>query len=126
MRKIALLALSCAFSLVLVQAPALRAADDPKPSADKTPVAPLTVTIEKVAKAETGPFVLNLKNDSKTNITASAKVLLSVAFHAEAKARKVPAQVIEPGKTWSIKDLAAGDKVLVSPVGFAPIELTVQ
>jgi hypothetical protein len=125
LRKV-LFVLGSALSLALVQGSALRAADEMKPAADKGPAAPLSATFEKVADAENGPFVLNLKNGSKEAVTAKAKVLLSVAFHAESKARPVPEQVIEPGKTWSIKDLAAGDKVIVHAKGFAPLELVVK
>jgi hypothetical protein len=125
LRKV-LFVLGCALGLALVQGSALRAADDMKPAADKAPAAPLSATFEKVADAENGPFVLNLKNDSKEAVSAKAKVLLSVAFHADSKARQVPEQVIEPGKTWSIKDLAADDKVVVYAKGFAPLEITVK
>jgi hypothetical protein len=123
LRKV-LFVLGSALSFALVQSPTLRAADEMK--ADKAPAAPLSATFEKVADAENGPFVLNLKNDSKEAVSAKAKVLLSVAFHAESKARQVPEQVIKPGKTWSIKDLAAGDKVVVHAKGFAPLELIVK
>jgi len=114
----ALLALGCAFVLAIVLAPALKA--------DKAPSLPLSASFEKVAGTETAPYVLTLKNDSANAVKAGAKVLLAVAFHAEAKARNVPEQVIEPGKTCKIADLSAGDRVVVSAEGFAPLELTVK
>jgi hypothetical protein len=120
----ALIALGFALGLAVVAIPALKAAD--AAMADKALSLPLTATFEKVAGAETAPYVLTLKNDSMKAVNASAKILLAVAFHAEAKARNVPECVIDPGKTCSIKDLAAGDRVVVSAKGFAPLELTVK
>ena len=123
----ALLALGCAFVLALVSAPALRAdAGSEKPMACKCPSLPLSASFAKTAGAENAPYVLTLKNDSTSTVKASAKVLLAVAFHAEAKARNVAEQVVEPGKTWTIDDLAKGDKVTVSAAGFTPLELTVK
>ena len=94
--------------------------------ADKCPCLPLSATFAKTADTENAPYVLTLKNDSKDTVKASAKVLLAVAFHAEAKARNVDEQVVEPGKTWTIAELAKGDRVVVSAAGFAPLELTVK
>jgi len=122
--KTALLALGCAFGLALVPSPSLKAADTAM--AEKMQCVPLTATFAKVADAEKAPYVLTLKNDSKDTIKASAKVLLAVAFHAEAKARTIPELVIEAGKSGTIADLAAGDKVVVSAAGFCPLELTVK
>ena len=122
-----LLALGCAFVLAIVSAPALRAeAGSSQPPAAKAPSLPLSASFEKGASAENAPYVLTLKNDSTNALKASAKVLLAVAFHAESKARNVPEQVIEPGKTWTIADLAKDDRVIVSAAGFAPLELTVK
>ena len=123
----ALLALGCAFVLAIVLAPAGRAeAGSAPPITSEAPIAPLSASFAKVAGAETAPYVLTLKNDSAKAVTASAKVLLAVAFHAESKARNVPEQVVEPGKTWTIADLAKGDRITVSAEGFAPLELTVE
>jgi len=124
--RTALLALGCAFSLALVQIPAVKAADTAalQPLADKAPALPLTATFEKTA-GENGPYVLNLKNDSKDAITASAKIVLSVVVHNAAKEKNLPGHVIDPGTVWTIPGLAAGDKVTVTADGFAPLELTV-
>ena len=123
----ALLALGCAFVLALVSTPALRAADgSAQPMADKCPCLPLSASFAKTAGAEDAPYVLTLKNDSAKAVKASAKVLLAVAFHAEAKARNVAEQVIDPGKTCTIGELAKGDRVIVSAAGFSPLELTVK
>ena len=123
----ALLALGCAFVLAIVPTPALRAeSGSSQPTADKAPTLPLSASFDKVAGAETAPYVLTLKNDSENPVKASAKVLLVVAFHAESKARNVSEHVIDPGKTWTIAELAKGDRVVVSAEGFAPLSLTVE
>lgn len=125
--RIALLALGCAFSLALVQMPALKAAAlaTLQPLADKAPSLPLTATFEKVTGVESGPYVLKLTNVSKDALKVSAKILLSVAYHMESKARIVPAHVIDPGQVWTILDLAATDKVIITAEGFSPLELVV-
>jgi hypothetical protein len=123
--KTALIALGCVLSLVFLQIPALKAADAaPSCPASKAGCLPLTSTFEKAA-GETGPYLLKLKNNSKDTIKASAKVLLSVAFHADNKARIVPEHAIDPGQTWTIPGLAATDKVTITAQGFSPLELTV-
>jgi hypothetical protein len=125
--RTALFAFGCALSLVLVQTAALKAADPAAPQAPavKAPSLPVTATFDKVANAEAGPYVLNLKNNSQDALKVSAKVLLAVAFHMESKARMVPAHVIDPGQTWSIPDLAAADRITLTAEGYAPLELTV-
>ena len=124
--RTALIALGCAVGLALAFVPAMPAADSSvalQPLADKA--LPLTPTFEKTTGKEGPPYVLHLKNDSKAAVTVTAKILLSVAFHANDKAKHLPAQAIEAGKTWSIADLAANDKVVLTADGFAPLELTV-
>jgi hypothetical protein len=96
-----------------------------QPLADKAPSLPLTAAFEKVTGGESGPYVLHLKNDSSDAVKVSAKVLLSVVFHANSKARNLPEHVIDPGQVWSIPDLASADRVVVTAAGFAPLELTV-
>jgi hypothetical protein len=125
--RTALIALGCAFSLALVQIPALKAADAAaaQPPACKAPCLPLTATYEKVTGGEMGPYVLNLKNDSKDTLKVSAKILLSVAFHMGSKHWDLPEHVIEAGQVWRIPDLSAGDKVTLTAQGFAPLDLTV-
>jgi hypothetical protein len=125
-RRAALIALGCAFSLAIVPMPALQAADT-APKADKSPILPLTTTFEKVAVTDNGPpFVAKLKNDSKGDLAVTTKVLLSVAFHANDKARNLPEHVIKAGQTWTVPDLAANDKLIITAKGFAPLELTVH
>jgi hypothetical protein len=79
-----------------------------------------------VEGGEKGPYVLKLKNESSTDITVTGKILLAVAFHAETKARNLPAHTIEAGKEWSIADLAAEDKITLTAEGFAPLEIVVK
>jgi hypothetical protein len=122
----ALVALSCAFAFAFAQAPAARADTATlRPMDDKAPSLPLTATFEK-ADADTGPYVLNLKNTSDGALKVTAKVLLSVYFHADSKSRNLPEHAIDPGQVWTITGLAANDKVTVSASGYAPLELTVQ
>ena len=117
----ALITLGCAL-LAMVTVPAMNAADAAKPAAKL----PVTATFEKVTTAEAGPpYVLHLKNESKDALKVSGKVLLSVAFHSSSKARNVPEHVIAAGATFSIGELAANDKVILTAEGFAPLELTV-
>jgi hypothetical protein len=125
--RAALIALGCAFSLALVQIPALKAADSAAspPPADKAPSLPLTATFEKVTGAERGPYVLKLTNVSKDALKASAKLFPSVAWHGDTKARNLPEHVIDPGQVWAIGDLAAADKLIITAMGFAPLELVV-
>ena len=124
----ALAVLGCALAFALAQAPSARAADYTaalKPLDDKAPSLPLTATFEK-ADADTGPFVLKLKNTSDGALKVTAKILLSVYFHADSKSRNLPEHAIDPGQVWTITGLAANDKVIVTAAGFAPLELTVQ
>jgi hypothetical protein len=127
LRRVALLSLGCALALVATQFCALRAADAPasQSAADKAPSLPLVPTFEKVTSGENGPYALNLKNVSKDAVTVSAQVIASVTFHATAKTRNLPEHAIEAGQVWTITELAATDKVIISGKGFAPLELTV-
>jgi hypothetical protein len=127
LRSIVLLALGGAIGLALVSAPALRAADSTplQPRSDQAAPLPLTAAFEKVTGGETGPYVLKLTNTSKAAVSVSAKILLSVAFHADNKARTLPEHAIGAGETWTIPDLAAGDKVILTAKDFAPMELVV-
>ena len=123
-RRTALLILGCALSLVLLPIQALRAADA-APATAKAAL-PLSHSLTKVTGGEKGPFVLTLKNDSKAAVTVTAKVLLAVAYHAESKARNLPAQKIDAGHDWKIADLAAEDKVILTAEGFAPLTIVVK
>jgi hypothetical protein len=124
--KIGFLALGCVLCAALSQTSDLKAADTGTfRSLDDMAVLPVTTSFEKVADAERGPYVLNVKNTSKDSILVSVKVLLSVADHAEAKARVITDHAIDADQVWSIADLSAGDRVTLTAKGFAPLEITV-
>ena len=127
LRTTALIALGCALTLAVMSAPALKAAGPAtlQPLADKAPSLPVTTAFEKVKGAESGPYVLKVTNTSKATLKVTTKVHVAVAFHANDKARNLPEHAIEAGQTWSVPDLAAQDKVVVTATGFAPLELTV-
>jgi hypothetical protein len=116
--KIAMIALGCTLGLAVVPLPSARAAD-------AAPSLPLTATFEKSMDQEGGLYVLNLKNVSSDTLKVTTKVLLSVAFHADSKARNIPEHAIDPGQVWTIPNLAAADKVIITAKDFAPLELTV-
>jgi hypothetical protein len=123
----ALAVLGCALAFAFASAPSARAAGTATLGAlgDKAPSLPLTATFAK-ADADTGPFVLNLKNTSDGSLKVTVKILLSVYFHADSKARNLPEHTIDAGQVWTIPGLAASDKVTVTADGYAPLELTVQ
>jgi hypothetical protein len=124
--RTALAALGVALALSMLPNPAARAANAPAMNAmdDKAPALPLTASFAK-ADGEDGPYVLSLKNTSDGAVKVSAKILLSVYFHADSKAKNIPVHTIEAGQVWTIPGLAANDKVTISGDGFAPLELTV-
>ena len=125
-RKV-LLALGCALGFAIPSVPALQAADTVtlQPLADKGAALPVSYTFDKVTGGENGPYVLKVKNTSADTLKVSAKILLAVAFHADNKAKLVPEHAISAGDTWSIADLAAADKVILTATGFAPLEIVV-
>jgi len=128
-RTKAIFAIGCAVSLAAFGVPALSAADSAttlQPLADTAPALPLTHSFTKVEGGDKGPYVLQLKNESKSDITVTGKILLAVAFHAESKSRAIAPHKIEAGQSWSIADLAFDDKVTLTADGFAPLQLTVK
>lgn len=120
--RIAVLALGCAFSPVVI--PALQAKDMPASTADQMKL-PVSTSFDKVAGGEKGPFVLTVKNDSSDKLKVHAKVLLAVAFHADNKARHVPEHTLKAGESMTIADLAAADKVVLTAKGYAPTTIEV-
>jgi hypothetical protein len=124
--RTALAAVGVALALSLLPNPAARAANFPAMNAldDKAPALPLTASFAK-ADGEDGPYVLSLKNTSDSAVKVSAKILLSVYFHADSKAKNIPVHTIDAGQVWTIPGLAANDKVTISGDGFASLELTV-
>jgi len=120
-----LAALGLALGLAVTCAPAAGADGAAAPSrlADKAPSLPVSYTFEKMAD-ETGPYVLHLKNTSSAALTVNAQVTSSVTFHANSRVRTFTGH-IDPGQVWTVTELAASDKVVVSASGFEPLELTV-
>jgi len=83
----------------------------------------LTATFEKVTAGENkGGYVMHVKNDYDHAVTVIAMIVPSVTFHANAKTRTLPEKTIEAGKIWTVADLAAGDKITLTP---GPHERTV-
>jgi hypothetical protein len=123
------LALFALFSAVLAfSSSSLQAADAPASQAAataSTAEAPLSATFEKTSSEKT-PYVLHLKNTSDKEVTASGRILLASAFHSEAKAKAIKEHKVGAGKTWTIKNLSADDKVQINAEGFAPLQLTVK
>ena len=111
-------ALCCALGLVFLMASNAKAAD-------KAPSLPVTATFEKVTTDGVSGYALNLKNDSADALKVTVTITPSVVFHADAKVKTLPAHAIDAGQVWTIKDLAAGDKLSVAADGFAKLELTV-
>jgi len=96
----------------------------PQPRADAVAL-PLSHSFEKVESAHGTPFVLKVKNDSKTSLKLSGHVLLSVVNHAMDKARPLPEHTLEAGATWTIPELTADDRVVLKADGYAPLEIRV-
>jgi len=118
---------SALFSLAPLAAIHAADAAAPQPLADKAAALPLHATFHKVKSGENaGLFTLRLKNTSSHSVTVTATIVVSVPVHNNPKVREEPAHEIKAGKSWSLKQLAAGDKVTVKADGFEPLELTVQ
>ena len=126
MRRSALVFLGCAFGLLVVAIPSIRAASPTLQALADAKALPLSHSFKKVEGGEKGPFVITLKNDSDAAVKVTPKILLAVVMHAESKARHLPAHTIEAGQSWSIADLAAEDKVILTADGFAPMEIVVK
>lgn len=120
------LSLTCLAALSFALPISLRAADAPAaPSAKKAETVPVKAKFEKAKDGESGPYHAVLKNDSKTSLTLHGKVLLSVYYHADTKARSLPDKVLKAGEEWTIPELAKNDKIVLTAEGYAPLELTV-
>ena len=119
------LALGCVTIFATLSASRAAEPVTPPTAAANARVLPLTHHFEKVAGAQDGPYILKLKNTSKQSLEVEAKILLSVGIHVDTKTRLVPVHAVKPSETWTIRDLAAADRVIVSSKGFAPLELTV-
>jgi hypothetical protein len=126
LRKIAVVVIGCTVGIALAQFTALKADTHSKPAASdpKAPALPLTPKYEKAAD-DKGPYVLTLTNTSSAALKLHATVVPSVVFHAGAKTRHLPEEVVAAGKTMVISSLAAADKIELTAEGFAPLELVV-
>ncbi|HEY1793965.1 MAG TPA: hypothetical protein VGG34_13700 [Opitutaceae bacterium] len=125
-RKILMAPLALSLALGLTLASALPArADAPRTALDdKAPAMPVTATFDKGTDPNLGPYILNLRNDSKDSLKVSVTIHLSVAFHASRRDRTAD-HAIDAGQIWTVQDLAANDKVTVTAGGYAPLNLTV-
>jgi hypothetical protein len=117
---------ACALAAALVSLPAFAAEHSAKASDHAAAKLPVSATFSKVKAEDAPPFVLTLKNESKDALEVTVTVLLSVMSHNRDKARHVPPHVIAAGKTWTVGELAALDKVIVEAKGYAPLELEVK
>ncbi|HWA86308.1 MAG TPA: hypothetical protein VG710_08815 [Opitutus sp.] len=129
-RSFALLALSSAFVLPALTFAASPVAATPtlQPLADSATPLPLKATFHKSSKKsddEGGGYTLRLRNTSDQSVTVTATIIVSVPVHNNPKVREEPAHEIKAGKGWTIKNLAAQDRVTVKADGYAPLELTV-
>ncbi|HVU26092.1 MAG TPA: hypothetical protein VHE13_18315 [Opitutus sp.] len=122
---VALLLLGGAFLL-----PSFSSAASPAPHAlaDNAAPLPLKATFRKAKKKadeDAAGYTLRLRNTSDKAVSVSATIIVSVPVHNNPKVREESAHEIAAGKSWTIKGLAAQDKVTVKADGFAPLELTV-
>ena len=121
-----LLAGSCLAAAAFLTGSAFAADSTSQPRADQAAAAlPLSHSFEKSPDGGATPFVLKVKNDSKVTLQLSGHVLLSVVNHAMDKARKLPDHSLAAGQTWTISELTADDKVILSAPGYAPLEIRV-
>lgn len=126
-RRIASLALSAVVLLavpaVVASASALQPLAD---SAKKVAPLPLSTSFEKGTPGENGgPYALKLKNTSDAALTVSATIIWSVASHNRAKTINLPPHEIAAGESWTIDDLAAEDRVILSADHFEKLEVKV-
>lgn len=126
-KSAAKLASVCAVAFALVQAPLAIASDglSLRQLDDKAPALPVSTSVTKNASSDGGPYVLTLLNTGKGTLTVGGKVQLAVQSHSALKVRDIPVQAIDAGKTRTIADLSAGDKVTLTADGYAPLEVTV-
>jgi len=120
-----LLACACLAGIPLLSVSVQAAAETAAPRATTVPALPVSHSFSKAESVNGTPFVLTVKNDSKTALKLSGHVLLSVVNHAMDKARKLPEHTLEAGASWSIAELAGDDKVVLNAEGHAPLEIRV-
>lgn len=126
-RHAVLFVFGAALGLATRPAVAVPAVDAPatQPLADKAAKLPVSSSFEKEKSGDNkGLYTLSLKNTSASALTVTATIQESVVSHNRPKTRTLPAQAIEPGKTWKIDGLAAQDKITLTATGFEALELT--
>lgn len=95
-------------------------------AAKKATPLPLSTSFEKGTPGENGgPYALKLQNTSKSSLTVSATIIWSVASHNRARTINLPPREIVAGDTWTISDLAAEDRVILSADNFEKLEVKV-
>jgi len=121
-----LVALFAIFALVLGALTSITHAGpaELQPLADKAAAKlPVTGTFAKGTPGENGgPYALTLTNTSSEKLTVNATIVWSVTSHNRANTIKLPAKELAAGASWTINDLAAEDRVLLSAEGYENLE----
>lgn len=126
LRRIALLSVGATVALMLLPAVRANQALNLSTVSDKAKALPLTASIEKGQPGENGGhYAVKLKNTSHEALKVKATIIWSVASHNRANTINLPEHEIAAGGEWSISDLAAHDRVIVSAEGHANLEVTV-
>ncbi|HEY9155496.1 MAG TPA: hypothetical protein VIM69_10215 [Opitutaceae bacterium] len=122
----ALFGSTLALSALLALGTVAARADTPAPAAAATSQSsgPLVATFDKSTDADKGPYILTLKNNGDHTLKVTAVIQPSTASHNDTK-EKTKKHSIKAGQSYTISNLAAGDKVNVSADGVAPLALTV-
>lgn len=98
-----------------------------RPLADKAMSLPVKTSFVKVKAGENGgQYALKVTNTSKESLKLTVAVIESVTTHSHPKNRTIPEHTLKAGEELSVDDLAVGDKVTLSAVGFEPLALTVK
>ena len=118
-----LLALGCILGVAAVSLNAASGDLSLQARADKAAALPVTTAVEKAA--EKGPFHLKITNTSGAALKVNVAVEQSVKSHASPKTHSTTL-TIDAGKSATVEELAAHDKVTLSAEGFAKVELTIQ
>jgi hypothetical protein len=123
----ALFGSTLALSSLLALGAATARADTAAPASSATSQSsgPLIATFDKATDTDKGPYILTLKNNGDHSLKVTVEIQSSAAAHNDAK-DKTKKHHIKAGQSWTIPNLAAGDKVNVTADGITPLALTVQ
>ncbi|MEZ5277141.1 MAG: hypothetical protein R3F07_12240 [Opitutaceae bacterium] len=92
---------------------------------DDAPALPLTASFGAGTPGEnSGPYALTLTSTADHALTVTATITFSVQSHNRPQTKVLADHEIAAGGSWTIDDLAAQDKVVVTAEGYAPLELT--